>query len=76
MFGIEYGLGRFGDRRLKKGGAICMQRWWRGRAPVSAGSLAQRAQEVRFTRFLRNQAVTANEMAARGGEHSGPVADR
>lgn len=23
MFGIEYGLGRFGDRRLQKGGPFC-----------------------------------------------------
>ena len=24
---VEYGLGRFGDRRLEKGGRICTQRW-------------------------------------------------
>jgi hypothetical protein len=25
----EYGLGRFGDRRLEKGGPFCMPAWWR-----------------------------------------------
>ena len=34
--GIEYGLGRFGDRRLEKGGPICMQRLWRGRGRAFA----------------------------------------
>ena len=36
MAGIEYGLGRFGDRRLEKGGRFCMRPWWRGRALASA----------------------------------------
>src|ERR1700687_3197730 len=31
---VAYGLGRFGDRLLEKGGPGCMRRWWRGRAPV------------------------------------------
>ena len=30
MAGIEFGLGRFGDRRREKGGPICTRRWWRG----------------------------------------------
>jgi hypothetical protein len=30
MAGVGYGLGRFGDRRLEKGGPDCMRRWWRG----------------------------------------------
>jgi hypothetical protein len=38
MAGIEYGLGRFGDRRLEKGGPLCMRRWWRGRVRAFAGS--------------------------------------
>jgi hypothetical protein len=29
---MEIGLGRFGDRRLEKGGSHCMQRWFDGRA--------------------------------------------
>jgi hypothetical protein len=24
MLGLDYGLGRFGDRRLEKGGSFCM----------------------------------------------------
>jgi hypothetical protein len=37
MGGIEFGLGRFGDRRLEKGGSICTRRWWRGRAAAFGG---------------------------------------
>jgi hypothetical protein len=33
---IEFGLGRFGDRRLEKGGPRCMRLWLRGRVAVSA----------------------------------------
>ncbi|WP_292608077.1 hypothetical protein [Mesorhizobium sp.] len=40
MTGIEYGLGRFGDRRLEKGGAACMPRWLRGLDRVSGGLAA------------------------------------
>ena len=35
MARVAYGLGRFGDRRLEKGGPGCMRRWWLGRARVS-----------------------------------------
>lgn len=35
---IGYGLGRFGDRRLEKGGLVCTRRWFRIRAHVSAAS--------------------------------------
>ena len=37
MAGIEYGLGRFGDRRLEKGGPPFMRRWWHGRVRAFAG---------------------------------------
>ena len=30
MFGVEFGLGRFGDLRLQKGGPIFMRHWWNG----------------------------------------------
>jgi hypothetical protein len=36
---IEFGLGRFGDRRLEKGGLPCMQPWLNVRALVSDGLL-------------------------------------
>jgi hypothetical protein len=32
----EVTLGRFGDRRLEKGGPFCMAAWWR-RAAVACG---------------------------------------
>jgi hypothetical protein len=35
MSRIEYGLGRFGDRRLEKGGPSCTRRWWSSRVHVS-----------------------------------------
>jgi len=34
---LEYGLGRFGDRRLEKGGLDCMRRWSRDRARAFGG---------------------------------------
>jgi hypothetical protein len=37
MTGIEFGLGRFGDRRREKGGPSCIKRWWRGRAAAFGG---------------------------------------
>jgi len=37
MAKVAYGLGRFGDRRLEKGGPGCMRRWWRGLARVFVG---------------------------------------
>src|SRR5215204_4539289 len=49
---MELSLGRFGDRRLEKGGRSC----------TLVGS--RRAGEIRLTRFLRNPAVTVEEMAA------------
>jgi hypothetical protein len=33
--GMEFGLGRFGDRRLEKGGRRCMRPWFAGLAPAS-----------------------------------------
>jgi len=40
MSEIEYGLGQFGDPRLKKGGPLSMRRWLRVHAHASAGSRA------------------------------------
>jgi hypothetical protein len=36
--GVEFGLGRFGDRRLEKGGLRCMKPWLGAPARVSDGS--------------------------------------
>jgi hypothetical protein len=41
MSGLEFGLGRFGDLRLEKGGRACTRRWLTGRGRASAG-LAER----------------------------------
>jgi hypothetical protein len=37
--GMEFGLGRFGDRRLEKGGRRYMRRWFDGLAHGSGGLL-------------------------------------
>jgi hypothetical protein len=34
---MDFGLGRFGDRRLEKGGPRSMRPWLSGRALVSGG---------------------------------------
>jgi hypothetical protein len=34
---MDFGLGRFGDRRLEKGGPPFMRLWWTGRALISTG---------------------------------------
>lgn len=44
MAGMEFGLGRFGDRRLQKGGFACMQRWLHGQARAFGG-LAEAVRE-------------------------------
>jgi hypothetical protein len=43
----ETGLGRFGDRRLEKGGPHCMRRWFDGQAHVFDGS--QETERGRFS---------------------------
>jgi hypothetical protein len=38
MLGLDYGLGRFGDRRLEKGGPFCTLVSLNGRARAFEGS--------------------------------------
>jgi hypothetical protein len=38
--GIEFGLGRFDDRRLEKGGRLCMRPWLSVLVRASGASLA------------------------------------
>ena len=38
MFAIEYGLGRFSDRRLEKGGPCCTLASFKGRVRAFGGS--------------------------------------
>jgi hypothetical protein len=40
MAGIEFGLGRFGDRRLEKGGPCCMRPFMSDARLVFGGSVA------------------------------------
>lgn len=71
-------IGYFGDERLKKGGKLIMQRIAE-RQEVCLRKLGDdRAEQVKFRRFLSNEAVTVEEMvahrallaaAAAGGRH-------
>lgn len=57
-------LGRFGDRRLERGGAFLHERLVAvGSRGVKVRRLGgNRAGEIRITRFLRNPAVSVEEM--------------
>jgi hypothetical protein len=52
MAKVAYGLGRFGDRRLEKGGPGCMRRWWLGLARVSAALAVTGRAKCSFTGFF------------------------
>src|SRR5215207_2024809 len=74
---MELSLGRFGDRRLEKGGRSCTLVWSRRAAAVRVRRLgASRAGEIRLTRFLRNPAVTVEEMAAEAAARTAGVLAR
>jgi hypothetical protein len=47
----EFGLGRFGDGRLEKGGQRCMPPWLRDLALVSGGSEAAGPERCGFGAF-------------------------
>ena len=60
----ETGIGYFGDERLKKNGALFVQRVSE-RQEVCIRKLGDdRSEQVRLRRFLHNEAVTAEEMVA------------
>jgi hypothetical protein len=63
---MDYTLGRFGDRRLERGGAFLMERLITvGQSGVRVRPLGgHRAGEIRLGRFLRNDNVTHKEMIA------------
>ncbi|MER9128011.1 zinc ribbon domain-containing protein [Mesorhizobium sp. M0959] len=54
MTSIEYGLGRFGDRRLEKGGPAWIGRWWRGLDRVSVGLAANGRPKCNSRGFCAN----------------------
>src|ERR1700738_352172 len=63
MSGIEYGLGRFGDRRLQKRGAKLHAALVERPSSCIRRLGGKRRGEMQFTRFLRNDAVTPQEIA-------------
>ena len=61
---MEMGIGYFGDARLEKNGGLIMQRVSE-RQTVCLRKLADdRSEQVKFRRFLSNEAVTVEEMVA------------
>lgn len=61
---MEMGIGYFGDARLEKNGELITQRVT-GRQGVCLRKLADdRSEQVKFRRFLSNEAVTVEEMVA------------
>lgn len=70
MAGLEYGLGRFGDRRLEKGG-LRLHAALVARPGCCIRRLGgTRAGEMQFTRFLRNDGVTTEEMSRYAGRQT------
>ena len=70
MAGIEFGLGRFGDPRREKAGANLHEALVARPSSCIRRLAAIRAREIQFTRFLRNPAVSATEIAAHAGERT------
>jgi len=61
---VETGIGYFGDERLRKNGELILQRVT-GRQEVCIRKLGDdRPEQVKFRRFLHNEAVTVAEMVA------------
>jgi hypothetical protein len=52
MAKVGYGLGRFGDLRLEKGGRGYMLRWWLDLAPVSVALAGTGRAKCSFTGFF------------------------
>jgi len=62
---MEGSLGRFGDRRLEKGGRLAGRLVSVGQSGISVRRVGgNRAGEMRITRFLRNPRVRPEEMVA------------
>src|SRR5882757_663457 len=61
---VEMAIGYFGDARLEKNGALIAQRVSERQAVCVRKLADDRKEQVRFRRFLSNQAVTVEEMVA------------
>ena len=74
---IDWSLGRFGDRRLDKGGRRSSNAWLRARMSACGGwQEASRAREVRFNRFLGNTKVTTARVIESWSEGTAAAAGR
>jgi DDE family transposase len=60
----ESGIGYFGDERLRKNGAVLLQRMIERQAVCVRKLGDDRPEQVKFRRFLYNEAVTVTEMVA------------
>jgi hypothetical protein len=61
---VETGIGYFGDERLKKNGDLIVQRVAERQAVCVRKLADDRPEQVKLRRFLRNEAVTVEEMVA------------
>jgi hypothetical protein len=61
---VEMGIGYFGDARLEKNGALITQRVSERQAVCLRKLADDRSEQVKFRRFLSNEAVTVEEMVA------------
>ena len=61
---VETGIGYFGDERLKKNGELIVQRVAERQAVCVRKLADDRPEQVKLRRFLRNEAVTVEEMVA------------
>jgi hypothetical protein len=61
---MDFGLGYFGDARRERGGELLMQRVAERQAVCLRRLGDDRSEQVKFRRFLSNEAVTVEEMVA------------
>ena len=60
----DTGIGYFGDERLRKNGALFVERVSERQEVCIRGLADNRSEQVRLRRFLQNEAVTVEEMVA------------
>ena len=70
----EMGIGYFGDERLRKNGALFVERVSERQDVCIRGLADNRPEQVRLRRFLHNEAVTVEEMVAHRAMLAGAAA--
>jgi hypothetical protein len=70
----EMGIGYFGDERLRKNGALFVERVSERQDVCMRGLADNRSEQVRLRRFLHNEAVTVEEMVAHRAMLAGAAA--